>query len=313
MTSLQDELYDVARALRERILHEADWGLAGHERTPQDQRTAPIQAFVRALQPAAPAPPAAPVAPVPVAQTPAPLESPASEVVTAIHPAIVESIPIAELVAPLPPIQRAPSGRPAPDLSIFGNLPSGTPGLQHIQTVLGECQRCDLHAERTQLVFGRGNPEADVVFIGEAPGDEEDLEGQPFVGPAGQLLERMIQAMGLQPDQAYITNVVKCRTPSAREPEIEERLKCRPFLVGQVQATQPRVIVTLGRIATQTVLETDGRISQLRGRWHSHPHHDSQVMPTYHPTAVLRNPQLRRPVWEDLKRVVQALGLHTNT
>jgi DNA polymerase len=310
MTSIHDELYTVARDLRERIVHEADWGLAGHERDLKAQRSAPSEAFVNALQ--VPRPPSAPATTATTAQQTTAIPqppSPAAEVATALPPIPEAAIPMAVPVETLP--TRAPSTRPAPDLDLFGAISPGEAGLAQIQEILGDCQRCGLHSGRQNLVFGRGNPTADLLFIGEGPGAAEDRQGLPFVGPAGQLLERMIQGMGILSEQVYIANVVKCRPPNNRDPEIEERLTCRPFLVGQLQAIQPKIIVTLGRIATQTVLETDGRISRLRGRWQPHPHHEAQVMPTYHPAAVLRNPQLRRPVWEDLKLVMDALGLQT--
>ena len=145
------------------------------------------------------------------------------------------------------------------------------------------------------------------MFIGEGPGYHEDQQGRPFVGPAGQLLDKMITAMGYQRSEVYIANVVKCRPPENRDPTLEERYSCRPFLVGQIQSIQPEVIVTLGKVASQTVLETDARISRLRGRWTEYPRLGIPVMPTYHPAALLRNAHLKRPVWEDLQKVMETL------
>ena len=183
----------------------------------------------------------------------------------------------------------------------------GLEGLDFVRTTLGECMRCPLAPGRNTLVFGEGNPEARLMFIGEGPGFHEDKQGRPFVGPAGQLLDKMIAAMGYQRSEVYIANVVKCRPPDNRDPTQEERYACRPFLVGQIQAIQPEVIVTLGKVASQTVLETDARISRLRGRWTEYPRLGIPVMPTYHPAALLRNAHLKRPVWEDLQKVMETL------
>jgi DNA polymerase len=156
-------------------------------------------------------------------------------------------------------------------------------------------------------VFGAGNPEADLVFVGEAPGEEEDLQGKPFVGKAGQLLTKMIQAMGLARDEVYIANIIKCRPPRNRNPMPDEIESCEPFLVAQLNAIRPRTICALGTFAAQTLLRTQEKISRLRGRFHDY--HGIPVMPTYHPAYLLRNPEDKRLVWEDMQKIMEHLGL----
>ena len=177
--------------------------------------------------------------------------------------------------------------------------------LQEIRDRIGDCQRCKLHKNRTHLVFGIGNPMADLVFIGEAPGEDEDLQGEPFVGKAGQLLNKMIQAMGFKREQVYIANIVKCRPPNNRNPEPDEIASCEPFLMDQLGAIRPSVVCTLGNFASQTLLRTRVKISQLRGQFHDYQ--GVKVMPTFHPAYLLRNPQDKRLVWEDLQKVMVEL------
>jgi DNA polymerase len=174
-----------------------------------------------------------------------------------------------------------------------------------VRTDLGDCQRCRLANTRTRLVFGVGNPQARLVLVGEAPGREEDQRGEPFVGEAGRLLDRILFAMGLQRDEVYICNVLKCRPPGNRDPEADEVATCEPFLVRQLAAIQPKVIVALGRFAVQTLLQSKTPISRLRGSWHRY--HDIPVMPTYHPAYLLRNPHGKREVWADMKQVMARL------
>ncbi|MBM3226760.1 MAG: uracil-DNA glycosylase, partial [Candidatus Tectomicrobia bacterium] len=164
-----------------------------------------------------------------------------------------------------------------------------------------------LHQGRTQVVFGTGDPAAALVFVGEAPGHDEDRQGEPFVGAAGQLLNRIIVAMGLTREQVYILNVIKCRPPQNRNPRPEEIAACRPIWQQQLSYLQPRVLCTLGTFATQTLLQTEEKISRLRGRWHRFG--DIQVMPTYHPAFLLRNPRHKRAVWEDMQMIQRVLGL----
>lgn len=173
--------------------------------------------------------------------------------------------------------------------------------LAEIRADLGECTRCKLHAGRTKIVFGVGNPRAKLMLVGEGPGADEDLKGEPFVGRAGKKLDEMIRAIGLERAQVYIANVVKCRPPNNRDPEPDEIGTCSPFLARQIEAIRPKVIVTLGSPATRTLLETRVGITQLRGTWHSY--RGIPVMPTYHPAYLLRQytTENRRKVFEDLK------------
>jgi len=183
----------------------------------------------------------------------------------------------------------------------LGQEISAVSNLDSIRQELGDCQRCRLHASRTRIVFGTGNPHAELVFIGEAPGREEDLQGEPFVGQAGQLLTRIIEAIGLSRQEVYITNVIKCRPPENRNPALEEIAACEPFLIKQLAAIRPRLICALGTFAAQTLLKTEAKISALRGRFHVYQ--GIPLMPTYHPAFLLRNPQKKRDVWEDMKKL----------
>jgi uracil-DNA glycosylase family 4 len=179
--------------------------------------------------------------------------------------------------------------------------------LQELAARVRNCQNCRLHESRTQVVFGSGNPQADLVFVGEAPGQEEDRLGEPFVGAAGQLLTRIIAAMGLSREQVYILNVVKCRPPQNRNPLPDEVAACRPILLEQLACLRPRVLCALGTFAAQALLQTEERISRLRGRFHTMG--DIPVMPTYHPAYLLRNPQGKRAVWNDVQQIQRLLGL----
>lgn len=175
-----------------------------------------------------------------------------------------------------------------------------------------DCTRCKLCQGRTQVVFGTGDPNAELVFVGEAPGADEDRQGVPFVGRAGQLLTRMIASMGLDRDQVYICNVIKCRPPDNRNPERDEIASCEPFLIEQLNLIRPQVIVTLGKFAAQTLLRTDTPISRLRGHWHEYQ--GIPLMPTFHPSYLLRGSQEKiraekLKVWNDLQQVMAKLGL----
>jgi DNA polymerase len=174
--------------------------------------------------------------------------------------------------------------------------------LSAIQTDIGPaCTRCKLHAlGRQTVVFGVGNPDADLMFVGEAPGGDEDIQGIPFVGRAGQLLTKMILAINLERDQVYIANVIKCRPPGNRNPEPDEIETCEPFLFQQIDAVRPRVIVALGAFAAKTLLRTDEPISRLRGRVFDF--RGAKLIPTFHPSFLLRSPDRKRDAWEDLKR-----------
>lgn len=179
--------------------------------------------------------------------------------------------------------------------------------LEDIRSDMGDCKRCDLSALRSNLVFGEGNPEADLVFAGEAPGADEDMQGRPFVGRAGQLLTRIIEAMGLKREDVYICNILKCRPPGNRNPKPEEIEKCEPFLIRQIESIKPKAICALGTFAAKTLLKTDAPISMLRGRFHLY--HDIQLMPTYHPAYLLRNPGAKKPVWQDMQMIMEEMGL----
>lgn len=182
----------------------------------------------------------------------------------------------------------------------------GSESVEKIRLELGDCQRCQLGGTRTNLVFGVGNEKSEIVFVGEAPGRDEDLTGEPFVGEAGQLLTKIIQAMGLAREDVYICNVLKCRPPNNRNPQTEEIEACQPFLLRQLQAISPKIIIALGTFAAQTLLRTLAPISQLRGQIHDY--HGIPLMPTFHPAFLLRNPGKKREVWEDMKQVLKVLG-----
>ncbi len=181
--------------------------------------------------------------------------------------------------------------------------------LAALRADLGNCQRCNIWPNRKTIVFGDGNPNARLVFIGEAPGMDEDQQGLPFVGAAGQLLTRIIQAMTLKRKDVYICNIIKCRPPQNRNPLPEEIDACSPFLKRQIEAIQPDYICTLGAFATQTILQTTRPISYLRGRFYNYE--GIQVMPTFHPAFLLRNPVKKRDVWEDMQKLMRALKIKT--
>lgn len=178
-------------------------------------------------------------------------------------------------------------------------------GLQSIRDEMGDCVRCKLCKGRKSIVFGEGNPSASLMFIGEGPGADEDEQGRPFVGRAGQLLTKMIEAMGFRREDVYIANIVKCRPPNNRNPEPDEIESCEPFLKKQIGMIRPKVIVALGKFAAQTLLKTPVPISRLRGRFGDYE--GIAVMPTYHPAYLLRSPGEKRVVWDDLKKVMEHL------
>ncbi|MBI5886079.1 MAG: uracil-DNA glycosylase [Deltaproteobacteria bacterium] len=180
--------------------------------------------------------------------------------------------------------------------------------LEAVRDELGACARCRLKNKRTKLVFGAGNPAAELVFVGEGPGEDEDLQGEPFVGRAGKLLTRIIEAMGLARQDVYICNVVKCRPPGNRNPESDEIAACRPFLEKQIAAIRPKVIVALGSHAAKTLLDTDTGITALRGKFYTYAD-GIKLMPTFHPSYLLRNESRKKDVWEDMKLVLKTLGL----
>jgi uracil-DNA glycosylase len=179
--------------------------------------------------------------------------------------------------------------------------------LLKIREDLGDCKRCRLHKTRHSIVFGDGNPKAQLVFVGEGPGADEDAQGLPFVGRAGKLLTQMIEAMGLQRKDVYICNVVKCRPPENRQPERDEVAECSPFLFRQIDTIAPKVIVCLGSTAAQTILQTNRGISHFRGEWLEF--RGRKLIATYHPAYLLRNPAAKSEVWRDLQKVMTELGL----
>lgn len=218
--------------------------------------------------------------------------------------AVVE--PVADpVVAPVP--------APAPTGSLFAApaIALTRKPLAQIREELGNCTRCKLHTTRKSIVFGVGAPDAQLMFVGEAPGEQEDRRGEPFVGPAGQLLDKMIEAMGWTRDSVYIANTTKCRPPNNRNPQPDELAQCMPFLDQQIASIAPRVIVALGRPAANQLLERDVPISALRGKFHDFPRSiggaNLKIMPTFHPAYLLREPAKKRQTWEDLQLVMAEL------
>jgi uracil-DNA glycosylase family 4 len=205
------------------------------------------------------------------------------------------------------PASRAPDpeSRHVPDAEPHGPViqiaRSTQDALAGIRSEIGDCTRCKLHGlGRRQIVFGVGNPDADLMFVGEAPGGDEDIQGIPFVGRAGQLLTKIIEAIGLARDQVYIANVIKCRPPGNRNPEPDEVETCEPFLFQQIDVVRPKVIVALGTFAAKTLLRTQDPISRLRGRVYDF--RGAKLIPTFHPAFLLRSPERKRDVWEDMKK-----------
>jgi uracil-DNA glycosylase len=214
-----------------------------------------------------------------------------------------ELMPAREAVAP-----------PAPDEDLFttskpeAKVSDPTKALRIIREDLGDCTRCVLHKQgRKQIVFGVGNPKADLMFIGEAPGADEDQQGEPFVGRAGQLLNNMIKAMGLLREDVYIANIIKCRPPGNRTPERDECETCSPFLMRQIAVIKPKVIVALGAVAAKTLLAVNAPMAELRGRWYDF--RGTKMAVTYHPAFLLRDPRQKKEAWKDLQRVMKELGL----
>ena len=240
-------------------------------------------------------PPPAKMAEAPAPPAPAPrpnLFGAAETAPTARRPAAVSAAASTPIAAPLLPTEQKRAALSAMDRN----------------EVTG-CKRCGLCQSRTKTVFGEGNPDAQLMFIGEGPGENEDLSGRPFVGRAGELLDKQIAAMGLQRAEVFIANIVKCRPPGNRAPAPEETAACTPYLQRQVEIIRPKVIVTLGLPATQYILQSTISMGRMRGMWHSY--RGIKVMPTYHPAYLLRNytQEARRAVWSDLQQVMQELGL----
>jgi DNA polymerase len=208
-------------------------------------------------------------------------------------------------------VSRDPAWRERAESSAVAESPVTIPltpvdALAALRLDIGDCTRCKLHTMgRTQVVFGVGNPNADLMFVGEAPGADEDIHGIPFIGRAGQLLTKIIEAIGMTREDVYIANVIKCRPPQNRNPEPDEVETCEPFLFRQIDIIQPKVIVALGKFGAQTLLRTLDPISRLRGRVFEY--RGAKLIPTFHPAYLLRNPSSKREVWEDMKLVRQLL------
>jgi uracil-DNA glycosylase family 4 len=217
----------------------------------------------------------------------------------ALQKAAPDVTPVSPKIPPLP-VVAGPSLFEAVDKIVDDTL-------LKVREDLGECTRCKLHSTRHKIVFGDGNPKAELVFVGEGPGADEDAQGLPFVGRAGKLLTQMIEAMGLQRKDVYICNVVKCRPPGNRQPEEDEVSTCSPFLFRQIDVIAPKVIVCLGAVAAKTLLQTNRGISQFRGEWLEF--RGRKLLATYHPAYLLRNPPAKSEVWKDLQKVMAVLGL----
>jgi len=202
----------------------------------------------------------------------------------------------------------SPDRETSPIIPVAAVRSANTDTLAIIKADIGpDCSRCKLHTlGRKQVVFGVGNPNADLMFVGEAPGADEDIQGEPFVGRAGQLLTKIIEAINLRREDVYIANVIKCRPPQNRNPEPDEVQQCEPFLFRQIDVIKPKVVVALGKFAAQSLLKTTDPITRIRGR--EYRYRDAILMPTYHPAYLLRNPSSKREVWEDMKRVRELLG-----
>jgi uracil-DNA glycosylase family 4 len=202
-----------------------------------------------------------------------------------------------------PAWRRRPSENAQPDAVVEVVTDDAAKVLALLKEEIGpDCSRCKLHTlGRKQVVFGVGNPNADLMFVGEAPGADEDEQGEPFVGRAGQLLTKIIEAIGLERNDVYIANVIKCRPPGNRNPEPDEVGNCQPFLFRQIDAIKPKVIVALGKFAAQALLQTTDPITRLRGR--TFKYRGATLIPTFHPAYLLRNPSSKREVWEDMKKV----------
>jgi DNA polymerase len=219
------------------------------------------------------------------------VEDAGAVVAAAVDAAAVDEVQEIEQVSRAPQVQEA---------AVFA---SSAEALAALRVEVGpDCTRCKLHAlGRRQVVFGVGNPDADLMFVGEAPGADEDIQGEPFVGRAGQLLTKIIEAIGMSRADVYIANVIKCRPPQNRNPEPDEVERCEPFLFRQIDSIKPKVIVALGKFAAQSLLKTADPITRIRGR--EYTYRSAILIPTYHPAFLLRNPSAKREVWEDMKKV----------
>ena len=284
-------------------------------RVPAFTPTAPsfaVPDFAARPAPSAPAPSRLALnAPAPVTSAGSPVEAPSQRTAPtpAATPATATAPAIVTITAPAAtPVTARPAGASAALLRAEGSPSSPEERSARLALLAEEaraCTRCELHAQRKQAVFARGNPFAELCFVGEGPGADEDAQGEPFVGAAGQLLDKMIGAMGYRRDDVYICNIVKCRPPNNRKPEPSEMAACAPFVTQQIALVKPRVIVALGATAVQGLLGTTEGITRLRGTWKLYK--GTAVMPTFHPAYLLRNPAAKRDVWSDLQEVMQHL------
>lgn len=244
------------------------------------------------------------------------VSTPRAQTVSAPPPPAVEPPPPAPpppvVEAPPPaPIAAASAPPPAPEVvapqGVVSEPTARVAALREIQGEVSACVACKLSQRRTNTVFARGNPFARLMFVGEGPGEQEDKQGLPFVGPAGQLLDKIITAMGLAPDDVYICNVVKCRPPGNRQPEPDEVVACTPFLARQIELVKPEAMVALGKTAAGFLLKSTAPMGKLRGHWHEYL--GVPLLPTWHPSYLLREPERKADTWADMKLVMQRLGL----
>ncbi len=233
-------------------------------------------------------------------ETSTPVEEAAPEEIT--HPEVQEEM-TPRALKPLPQEDALTSANPKPETGVADPVQA----LKIIREDIGDCTRCVLHKQgRHQIVFGVGNPNADLMFIGEAPGADEDIKGEPFVGRAGQLLNNMIKAMGINREDVYIANIIKCRPPGNRTPERDECDTCSPFLMRQIAVVKPKVIVALGAVAAKTLLAINAPMIEMRGRWYDF--RGTKLAVTYHPAYLLRDPRQKKEAWKDLQMVMKELG-----
>jgi uracil-DNA glycosylase len=227
-----------------------------------------------------------------------------SDIATEPQPEQREDMPRTRAAAVVPVIEEDMLAAPKPEAGVGDPIKA----LRIIREDLGDCTRCRLHKQgRKQIVFGVGSPRAELMFIGEAPGADEDEQGEPFVGRAGQLLNNMIKAMGLRREDVYIANIIKCRPPGNRTPERDECDTCSPFLMRQIATIQPKAIVALGAVAAKTLLAINAPMSEFRGRWYDF--RGTKLAVTYHPAFLLRDPRQKKETWKDLQMVMKELGL----
>ncbi|MBI1765998.1 MAG: uracil-DNA glycosylase [Acidobacteria bacterium] len=302
----RDEFLELVRQAKEHLRYYQELGVTALGDT---ERLAAVAAIAKTALPApvelkTPAPQAeltVPTSPVPTLPT-----LPALPTLMAMPEPPLLTLPLTTLEA-MPKSEDAPllfgELEPAPQAAAAAAAPVNET-LEDIRREMGDCQRCKLWSTRTNLVFGEGSPTAQLMFVGEGPGADEDASGRPFVGRAGQLLTKMIEAIDLKREQVYIANVVKSRPPGNRTPEADEVKACKPFLLRQIACIKPKLIVTLGNPATQSLLETKVGITRLRGEVQTYPHLPGvKVIPTFHPAYLLRSPDKKREAWDDLKKV----------